>query len=208
MNKILSFCGAVNLPRWHGFWSHHSFDSDISLSIDSHDDDSLGIKQIAESNSQPGTGWWLRHGANDSYTVTFSSGENSTNGVINRNLSSPPSSSESGQRCKPKPSTEDRLLNRTDFVPVQIDHSVILFSGRRGYEDEILARKEFHYDAQSSLSQASQMQSSDVFQQQQQHRHHHQSARPASVKHRKLFGLPDRITVSNREINMMSSLSF
>jgi len=241
MNRILSLCGAVSLPRWHRLWSQHSFDNDVSSLIDSDDDVSLDIRQISESNSQPGTngtGWRLSHGAefvrsnmstkhtdfesehtvvkkeetaaetDDSYMV------NRTNGVINTNLSSPPPSSKSGQRCQPKPSTIDWLLNRIDFVPVQTDHSVILstiklinlFSGRRGYEDdEILARKDFHYDAQSSLSPASQMQSFDVIQQQ---HHHHHSARPASDKRWKLFGLPDRITVSNHEINMMSPLSF
>jgi len=227
-SRILSLSGAVSLPRWHGHgpWNQHSSDSKTPPSSTSVTGRRLqpgthGAKLVRSSTrswmSTKPTDLLSEHTVvrqeqpteenNDSYI--FTDGEESTeteNGVVVRNLSLPPSSWKSGQWCKPKRGTEDQLLNLVDFVPAQADHSVILsaISGRRESKDEkSVARKEFRHDdndAQSSVTQASHVQSSAVLHQRQQSATSHQQ--------RNLFGLPDRITVSKREINMMSPSSF
>jgi len=156
--------------------------------------------------------------SNDSRAPTFIVGEESTetqNAVaISRNISSPTCSSESRQQSKPEPNGQDRLLNLHDLVQAQTNHSLILsaiksfdqlVSGHRGSKDETtlaIKDRQNQNDSQSSLSGASQLQSSTVRQLQQQQ----ESA--ASQEQSKFFGLPGRITVSKREINMMSQISF
>ena len=135
------------------------------------------------------------------------SGKESTetrNGVICRSISPPLLFSESRQRYKLKSNTEDRLQNVIYFVQaVQTDHGVISSAISDSRDDKSVTRKEFHQnhnDTQSTLTRASQFQSTTALQQ-------HPSTSPGHQQ-RKLFGLPDRITVSKREINMMTPSSF
>lgn len=233
MSRFLSLCRAVS-PRWHGLWS---FDDGVSLMGVRHmcepktppgtnvtewqDHQGMHDAELVRSyTSTKPTALLSEYTAivrqeeptvekDDSYTVAFTSGEESTEaeiGVVVRNVSPPLFFSSSYQRCK-----EDRLLNLIDFVPAaQTDHSVTLsaiksYGGRRDSVDNASLDREFRQDnddAQSSSTQASQLQSSAVLQQQQQQQ------RDTGQERRKLFGLPHRINVSKREINMMSPLSF
>jgi len=140
---------------------------------------------------------------------TFTAGEESTekqNAFAVSNISSSASTSESRQWSKLEPNAQDRLLNLRDFVTAQTEHSVILsaiksfdqlISGRRGSREVFCENQN---DAQScSYTEASQLQSSIVQQQ-------HQTA--DSYERTKWFGLPGHITVSKREMNMMSPTSF
>ena len=141
----------------------------------------------------------------DSYLATFTGGQESKeteNCLVARSSSSPQFFLDSAQLCKLGSSTEDRQL--VDLVRAHTaDYRVMLsaVSGRRGdsgddNNDDRFRREDHSDDAQSSLTQTPQLESSAIPQQQQQH------------EERKLFGLPGRITVSKREINMMSPLSF
>jgi len=125
------------------------------------------------------------------------------------------STSELGQRNN---SRQYRLLYLRDLIAANTDYSLVvsaiksfdqLVSGRRGSKDDTsLAREEFRQfqnDAQFGLTQTSHcLQSSIAVRQLQQ-----QNPQTAdSHDESKFFGLPRRITVSKREINMMSPSSF
>ena len=146
----------------------------------------------------------------DSRADTFTAGEESTekqNAFAVCNISST-STSESRQCSKLEPNAQDRLLNLRDLVPAQTEHSVIL-SAFKSFDQLISSRRgsrevfcENQNDAQScSYTEASQLQSSIVQQQ-------HQTADSYVSTSTKLFGLPGHITVSKREMNMMSPTSF
>ena len=143
----------------------------------------------------------------DSCVATFIAGEElaeAQNTVTVSRVSAPTPSSESGKRSKLEPNRQDRLLNLRDVVPSQTDHIIILsaiksfdqlVSGRRDSKvDTNLDGEQFRQDqndVQQSLTSASQQ---------------HQSE--ACNERSRCFGLPSRVTVSMREINMMSPSSF
>jgi len=132
--------------------------------------------------------------------VTFNMGEESTE----TEHAAATSLSSATERSKPDSNRQDTLASLHDLVPAQSNHHSLILSAIKSWgltgskDDSSLAKEEFHQnhiDAQScSLTQQQQ-------QQQQQDAVSHQR-RPT------LFGLPDRISVTKREMNMMSPISF
>lgn len=154
----------------------------------------------------------------DRSVLTFAVGKESIRNTVNSStVSSPICWSLSEERSELEPaSTRNQLLKRPDVVPARTDHSSMLsaaiesfnqlLSGHRCPELDgtVLLREEFRQnqsDVHSSRSGASQLQSIAARQ-----LHHRQSA--ASHERSNFLGLPDRITVSEREMNMMPPLSF
>ena len=137
----------------------------------------------------------------DSAVATFAAGEKltETQNAIMCNVSSTTSLE----------SEQSNILESHQLVPAHTKHSSItpaiksfgqvLSSHYNSKDDATVAREDGHSDDQSiSTLQSSQLQSSAV----RQLKHSFDSERS------KLFGLPRRINVSKREMNMMSPLSF
>jgi len=165
-------------------WSYLSFTSPTYLQPDSYDVQQQLIKGTA-----------------DSHVATFTPREELTetqNAVTISHITSTPSLSfESGQQSKLEPNREDRLLNLRDIVPAQT-----ILSAIKSF-DKLLSSKD---DTNVAREECRQHQNNDVTVPPSLTAASHQSE--DSYERSKCFGLPSRVTVSMREINMMSPSSF
>jgi len=165
-------------------WSYLSFTGPRYLQSDSYDVQQRPIEWTADSCVA---------------TVTPREELTETQNAVDfsHRTSTPSLSLESGQRSNLEQNREDRLLNLRD--PAQTDHCISAIKSLdkllSSKDDTTVAREQSHQhlkfqnDVQPSLTSAP----------------HHSETR---YERSKFFGLPSRVTVSMREMNMMSPSSF
>lgn len=229
VNMSTTLSRVISLPsRWYALWSHHDFDVN-SFSMGSNDM-FVGAAHIAEYKTQPNSINSKSESSvveqqqptvmSDSCVATFTVGDEPAeidNVVAVSSSCSPTSTSESAQQSTLQLGRQDQrllMLNLRHLVPVQAHHSRILSAIRtfdhqpllsvRSGSDVNLDRKQCRQDkndVQSSL-----ISSAPQYADQQPSQQHHKTI--DSRQQPSFLGLPRRINVSKRELNMMSPLSF